>query len=275
VVRLNRLVRFAINDTPDVTPASRNGYSAAPCMADWASRHYEALVVCKGPVHPVFSYLIDIKAVDKAVREILIPAIQQASFGTNQTRPHPAVIVRGCWPALNERLGGLLLSVRWFLNPTFSVEVSMPTDVPAAPTTALLRQKFEFAASHRLHVPSLSYEENLRLFGKCTWKNGHGHNYHVEPCIAITLDNSNSHALTLARLEEIVDEVLIKPFDHKNLNLDTDQFADGKGLNPSVENIAKVFFGILAPRISRDIPDATLREITVWESDRTSSTFPG
>jgi 6-pyruvoyltetrahydropterin/6-carboxytetrahydropterin synthase len=272
VVRLNRLVRFSINDTPGEAAGGRNGYSGAPGMASWTSRHYEVLVACEGDVHPVFCYLIDIKAVDRGVRDVLVPAIARACCGTNQTRPlpHPAQLLHECLHSLNERLGGLLRSVRWFLNPTFSVEVAM-----SSPSRALLRQKFEFAASHRLHVPTLSEEENLRLFGKCTWKNGHGHNYHVEPCVEITLDKEGRHTLTLAKLEEIVDEALIRPFDHKNLNLDTQQFAAGTGLNPSVENIASVFFGILSPRISREIPGATLREITVWESDRTSSTFPG
>lgn len=271
MVRLNRLVRFAINDTPDPTPGVRNAYSAAPSQSSWNARHYEVLVVCEGVVHALYSYLIDIKAVDKAVRDLLVPAIERACCNTNQTQPHAALVLHTCLPALNERLSGFLRSVRWFLNPTFSVEVSMNATAPAK---ALLRQKFEFAASHRLHVPTLSEDENLRLFGKCTWKNGHGHNYHIEPCIEITLDDQGRHALTLRRLEEIVDDAIIRQFDHKNLNLDTTQFAEGTGLNPSVENIAKVFFGILAPRISRDIPGAALREITVWESDRTSSTFP-
>lgn len=245
-------------------------------MTSWTSRHYEALVVCKGDVHPVYCYLIDIKAVDRAVRELLVPAISRHCHGTNQSQPpsHPAHILHECFPTLNERLSGLLQSVRWFINPTFSVEVAMSA-APSSTSHALLRQRFEFAASHRLHVPTLSEEENLRLFGKCTWKNGHGHNYHVEPCVEVTLDKEGRHALTLAKLEEIVDEALIRPFDHKNLNLDTVQFAEGKGLNPSVENIASVFFGILSPRISKEIPGARLREITVWESDRTSSTYPG
>jgi 6-pyruvoyltetrahydropterin/6-carboxytetrahydropterin synthase len=171
--------------------------------------------------------------------------------------------------ALNERVQGLLGSVRLFLNPTFSMEIAM-----GDPSRALLRQRFEFAASHRLYVPSLSQEENLRLFGKCTWKNGHGHNYHVEPCIAVALDPQGRHHLTLRMLEGIVDECIIRPFDHKNLNLDTEQFSDGRGLNPSVENIAKVFFGILSPIVAQRCPGAELREITVWESDRTSSTYP-
>lgn len=238
------------------------------------ARHYEVLICCTGHVHPLYNYLIDIKAVDKAVRSVLVPALEKAVAASNQ--PNLAQLLHACMPALNEHLAGLLTSARLFLNPTFSVEVSMPAATsPNASTTALLRQKFEFAAAHRLHVPSLSPEENLRLFGKCTWKNGHGHNYHVEPCVSVTLDPTGRHAVTLQKLEEIVDDALIKPFDHKNLNLDTTQFAEGTGLNPSVENIAKVFFGILAPRISHEIPGASLREITVWESDRTSSTFPG
>jgi len=34
-----------------------------------------------------------------------------------------------------------------------------------------------FSAAHRLHSPSLSTEENEKLYGKCNNPNGHGHNY--------------------------------------------------------------------------------------------------
>jgi 6-pyruvoyltetrahydropterin/6-carboxytetrahydropterin synthase len=72
-----------------------------------------------------------------------------------------------------------------------------------------------------------------------------------------------------------VDETIIQRFDHKYLNVDTQEFrAEAGGLNPSVENIAKVCFDLLAPAIRRAAPGVELRSITVWETDRTSCTYP-
>ena len=40
-----------------------------------------------------------------------------------------------------------------------------------------LSKKIEFSASHRYWNDSWSEEENLKHFGKCTSKYGHGHKY--------------------------------------------------------------------------------------------------
>ena len=45
---------------------------------------------------------------------------------------------------------------------------------------AHLTRRYWFAASHRLHSPQLSDEENRRVYGKCNNPNGHGHNYVAE-----------------------------------------------------------------------------------------------
>ena len=44
----------------------------------------------------------------------------------------------------------------------------------------LLTRKAEFSSSHYYWSDHLSAEENLRLFGKCANRNGHGHNYTLE-----------------------------------------------------------------------------------------------
>ena len=53
------------------------------------------------------------------------------------------------------------------------------------------------------------------------------------------------------------------------------EFSPGKGINPSVENIAKVCYDLLAPAIARHPGGARLTCVTVWETDKTSCTFPG
>jgi 6-pyruvoyltetrahydropterin/6-carboxytetrahydropterin synthase len=63
-------------------------------------------------------------------------------------------------------------------------------------------------------------------------------------------------------------------FDHTHLNEDTQEFNQSQGgLNPSVENIAKVFYQLLAPELARAHPGTTLASMTVWETDRTSATY--
>jgi 6-pyruvoyltetrahydropterin/6-carboxytetrahydropterin synthase len=167
-------------------------------------------------------------------------------------------------------LRGTVAAVRWYLSPYYSVEV-----VKSEPSVVLLRQRFDFAASHRLHVPALSDEENRAAFGKCNNPRGHGHNYQVEPAVAVRLKDGRQ-PFALPQLERVVEDTIIRRFDHKHLNEDTPEFAYS-GPHPvtsSVENIARVFFDLLAPAVRLASPEAELRSVTVWETDRTCSTYP-
>ena len=133
----------------------------------------------------------------------------------------------------------------------------------------LIRQQYEFSASHRLHVPALSNERNRELFGKCNHPSGHGHNYTVEVSVRAGIDGSG-HALAVGRLDELVDEALISKLDHKHLNLDVPVFAT---INPSVENIAVVAWEMLDPALKS--AGASLHEVTVWETEKTAATYRG
>lgn len=263
---LRRRVRFAVDGTgPSGGTGSSNTFAGSPAIRGWG-RHYEVDVECIGVVDQKLGYLIDIKDVDRAVRRVLLPMIESAAVAG---RPEPADLLAGSLDALNTDLGGRLRSVRLWLTPFFSLEAAMH-----APEQVLIRQQFDFAASHRLHCAHLSDEENRRLFGKCNHPSGHGHNYRVEPCVAVRVTAEHEDRFSLADLEEVTDQTLIRRFDHKHLNLDTVEFG-ASGVNPSVENIAMVFFNLLAPAIKQHSADAELRHVTVWETDRTCSTFPG
>jgi len=156
-----------------------------------------------------------------------------------------------------------LARLGWRLTPTYVLEADMTT---APSPRLLLRQRFDFAAAHRLHVPSLSDAENRAAFGKCNNPSGHGHNYQVEPCVAVP----HGASFGLLDLERITGERVVEAFDHKHLNADTREFAAADGLNPSVENIARVFFDRLAPAVAAE--GGELVALTVWETDRTSAT---
>ncbi|RIK62987.1 MAG: 6-pyruvoyl tetrahydrobiopterin synthase [Planctomycetota bacterium] len=129
-----------------------------------------------------------------------------------------------------------------------------------------MTQCFEFSASHRLHVPGLSDEENRRVFGKCNNPNGHGHNYQVEVTVAGPVDARTGSVLPLPAFESLVKREVIDRLDHKHLNSDTEEFAR---LNPSVENIARVIWEILEPQMS----PARLRRVRVWETAKTYAEY--
>jgi 6-pyruvoyltetrahydropterin/6-carboxytetrahydropterin synthase len=161
-------------------------------------------------------------------------------------------------------VGAEVKELRLELSPFYSLGIGS-----ASMNELFLRQKYEFSASHRLHVPSLSDERNRELFGKCNHPSGHGHNYTVEVAVRCDMDDSG-HALSVGRLDELVDDALVSKFDHKHLNLDLPVFAT---INPSVENIAKVAWEMLDPAVRS--AGVSLHEVTVWETEKTAATYRG
>lgn len=263
MVTLRRTVRFAINPSA-ADDRGTNGYGGVPSLIPWG-RTFELTVSCRGTPDSSTGYLINIKAIDDAVRRTAVPALAAHI----ERRADPAACVPQLLTLLRNHLPVPVVAVRLHLTPTLVIdtEVTMGSRV-------VLAQKFEIAAAHRLHSPSLSDAENRAFFGKCNNPAGHGHNYVIEPRVE-TGTRAARAAITLAELEEITQRVLVEPFDHKHLNLDTPEFSDHNGLNPTVENIAMVFFRLLSTELARLGRDARLREITVWETDRTSATFGG
>ena len=87
------------------------------------------------------------------------------------------------WPP-GVRLQSVLLSVTPLLN--FSVIASESPMIR-------LSQKFEFSATHRLHNPKLTDEQNRTLFGKCNNPHGHGHNYELQVTLLTAAQNPIDH----------------------------------------------------------------------------------
>lgn len=299
MVDLTRTVRFCVNPPAPPTPPdshastrardlSNNTFAGAPSMRG-LGRYYELEVRCRGEVDPATGYFINIKEIDRAVRASAVPIIERAC--AQNAAAEPASVLMEVLPAIDAALGGKgtggkggsggVQSVRWRLTPYYSVEMPSTSPSGTAPI-ALLRQQFDFAAAHRLHAPGLSDADNRAVFGKCNNLKGHGHNYRVEPCVEVVVNGAGEGAageggFTLIDLERIVAETILARFDHTHLNEDTPEFDQrlAGGLNPSVENIAKVFFDLLGPAIARAARGARLRSITVWETDKTSCTYPG
>lgn len=124
-----------------------------------------------------------------------------------------------------------------------------------------------FNSAHRLFKPELSDEENIKLFGKCAYPNYHGHNYELHVTLTGDIDPYTGFVYDIADLKKIINEEVIEPFDHRNLNLDTTEFS---ALNPTVENMCVVIYQKLRPRIDSKFD----LKIRVYETIRNYSEFP-
>jgi len=128
-------------------------------------------------------------------------------------------------------------------------------------------RKEHFNAAHRLHNPSWSDEKNERIFGKCNNPNFHGHNYDLVVKVTGEIDPETGYVIDMKTLSDLVKATVIDRFDHKNLNLDTEEF---KSLNPSAENISVVIWNLLRKEID---PKLELKVI-LNETERNYVEFP-
>ena len=110
---------------------------------------------------------------------------------------------------------------------------------------AVIRRE-HFNAAHRLYREGWSDEQNMSTFGKCSLPHFRGHNYELEIKVVGEIDPVTGFVMDLKVLSDLVNELVLERFDHKNLNVDTEEF---KSLNPTAENIAVVIYELLRPRI--------------------------
>ena len=237
----------------------RNGFAGKPPVAGMGQCYYTLTVTIAGEPDNVGGYLVNIKHIDDAVRDLVVPHVKDVVRGGCQGNARGGGgVVLDAWDKLQHAFTPhQLATVTLALSPY----TRLTTDSDLAPKQMLrLTHTFEFAASHRLHNDQLSEDENHKLFGKCNNPHGHGHNYVVEVTIVGTPDK-NGHLSSIDDLERIVDERVISPLDHKHLNVEVEEF---KTLNPSVENIAKVCFDRLEGSL-----DGKLDSVRVWETPKT------
>ena len=128
-------------------------------------------------------------------------------------------------------------------------------------------RKEHFNAAHRLHNPSWSDEKNKVVFGKCNNPKYHGHNYELIVELAGEIDQETGYLMDLKQLSDLVQNVVLDRFDHKNLNEDV---ADFKNLNPTAENMAFVIWELLRPVLKPEL-DLT---ITLYETERNFVRYP-
>lgn len=128
-------------------------------------------------------------------------------------------------------------------------------------------RRAHFNAAHRLHNPAWSAEKNQEIFGLCNNPNYHGHNYDLEVKVVGEVDPETGYLIDLKILKDIIKEEVELRFDHKNLNLDTEEFRD---LNPTAEHICYVIWQKIRARLE-DRYELTVR---LWETPRNYVEYP-
>ena len=85
-------------------------------------------------------------------------------------------------------------------------------------------RKAHFNAAHRLYNQSWSDDRNAEIFGKCAFPNYHGHNYELIVSVTGEIDPDTGYVMDMKVLKDIIREEVEEPFDHKNLNVDVEEF---------------------------------------------------
>jgi 6-pyruvoyltetrahydropterin/6-carboxytetrahydropterin synthase len=136
----------------------------------------------------------------------------------------------------------------------------------ASPRISLTR-RYRFAASHRLHCPTLSPEENRRLYDKCNNAYGHGHNYVLEVTVSGLVDQQTGMIANLGELDPFVEREVIEPFDQRYLNEEVPNFRDNV---PTTENLCREVY-----RRLKAFPSARLERVRIEETSKNSFEFAG
>ena len=128
-------------------------------------------------------------------------------------------------------------------------------------------RKEHFNAAHRLYNAAWDYSKNEKVFGKCALPNYHGHNYEMEVKVTGEPDKETGYVIDLKLLSDIIRREVVQRFDHKNLNLDTEEF---KNLNPTAENIVVVIYKLLRPYIDSKFD----LQVRLYETPRNFVEYP-
>lgn len=137
--------------------------------------------------------------------------------------------------------------------------------------SAQLTRRVRFAAAHRYRRPEWDDAKNEAVFGLCARPSYHGHSYTCDITIAGEIDPVTGFAVDLARLDAVLAREVVGRFDHRNINVEVPDFADG-ALVPTGENLARFIFH----RVQAGI-DGSVRviEVRVAEDDTLSASYRG
>ena len=135
---------------------------------------------------------------------------------------------------------------------------------------ASLTRRVRFAAAHRYRRPDWSDARTAETFGACAHPAFHGHSYVCDVTVRGDIDPETGFAVDLGVLDRILAAEVIARFDHRNINVDVPEFADGK-LVPTGENLARY----IHDRVQTGLGSTwTVVRVRVAEDDTLAATYP-
>ena len=132
-----------------------------------------------------------------------------------------------------------------------------------------LTRRVEFCASHRLHRPELSDDENQEIYGPCSNPGGHGHNYVLEATVRGPLDPRTGMVMNLSVLKQHLRDAIVDQVDHRHLNTDVEFL---HGVIPTAENLVVAFWNLLESRLPAS---CSLFELRLWETHNSMVCYRG
>ena len=141
-------------------------------------------------------------------------------------------------------------------------------------STASLTRRVAFAAAHRYYRPDWSAERNVEVFGLCARPNFHGHGYTCDVTVRGPIDEETGFVVDLGLLDRVLGEEVRERLDHRNLNLDVPEFADGRQI-PTGENLARLIHGLVQRRLDAALGAGrvAVARVTVAEDATLSATY--
>ncbi len=208
--------------------------------------NYVLEVTLTGDPDPVTGMVFDLRELKEILnREVVDPMDHR--FLNKEVAPFDRVIPTTenlaveIWKRIEPqitRAGVRLQNVRLYETPDLYVDYGGGLPRPAMRLTT----RYRFSASHRLDTPTLSPEENRKLYGKCNNPHGHGHDYVLD----ITVDgpvDQDGQVVNREAMDALVRERVLGRLDHRNLNADIPELA---GLVTTTENVAELVRDALA-----------------------------
>ena len=129
-------------------------------------------------------------------------------------------------------------------------------------------RKAHFNAAHRLYRSDWSDDKNNSIFGKCSNKNFHGHNYELIVSVRGEIDSDTGYVIDMKRLKDLIKSEIEDAFDHKNLNIEVPEFHN---LNPTAENIVVVIYN----KLFMHMKDGHELEVILYETPRNFVKYVG
>ena len=131
----------------------------------------------------------------------------------------------------------------------------------------IVTRRVHFNAAHRLHNPDFPDAWNASTYGPCNNARWHGHNYVLEVSVKGQPNPQTGYVIDLGELKTIVEEEILQPCDHHNLN---EEVPFLEGLIPSTENLVIAFWQQLEKRLGE-----RLYHIRLYETERNYADYYG